>query len=117
MQSLHVYPSQVRTRLQDYVLGSLVRIHGHERGHGRQDLIKEAMEEESLSQRAKDALKGMADLEQSRGHAAFHLLLLASAFDANLKLLMRQTAIVAMDLTVTLGLPAPLRSLGLLHLW
>ena len=37
-------------------------------------IIKETMEEESLSQQAKDALQGMADLEQSRGHAAFHLL-------------------------------------------
>ena len=35
-------------------------------------IISEAMEEESLSQRAKDALQGVADLEKSRGHAAFH---------------------------------------------
>ena len=59
--------------------------------------IKEAMEE-SLSQRAKDALQSVTDLEQSRGHAAFHLLSLASSFDANLKLLRRQVVIVAMDL-------------------
>ena len=41
-------------------------------------MINEAMEEESLFQWAKDALQGVANLEQSRGHAAFHLLLLAS---------------------------------------
>ena len=37
-------------------------------------IIKEALEDESLPQQARDALQGLADLEISRGHAAFHIL-------------------------------------------
>ena len=62
-------------------------------------IISEVMEEEFLSQRAKDALRVVADLEQSRGHAAFHLLSLAASFDANLKLLRRQAVISNMELS------------------
>ena len=57
------------------------------------------MEEESLSQRAKDALQGVANLEQSRDHVEFHLLSLALTFDANLNLLrLRQAVVVNMEL-------------------
>ena len=45
-----------------------------------------------MSQWAKDALQGVTDLEQSRGHAAFYLLSLASTFDANLKLCRRPSS-------------------------
>ena len=50
-------------------------------------IIGEALKNQDLPQEAKDALQGVADLEQSRGHAVLHLLTLASTLDANLKLL------------------------------
>ena len=53
-------------------------------------VIKETLEDDTLSQRTRDALRGLADLEVSRGFAAFHSLSLASTLDANLKLLRRQ---------------------------
>ena len=56
-------------------------------GAGASRIIKETLEDESLPQRDRDALQGLADLEISRGHAAFHILSLASTLNANLKLL------------------------------
>ena len=41
-------------------------------------VIKEALEEKDLSQRVKDALSSLADMEVSRGHATYHSLALSS---------------------------------------
>ena len=76
------------------MVGSFIDMMGAAAGR----IIAEAMEDESLSQRVKDTLQGLADLEQSRGPAAFHILSLASTFDANLKLLRQQGALSVMDL-------------------
>ena len=53
----------------------------------------EALKDETLSQGARDTIQGMVDLEQSRGHTAFHLLSLALTFDANVKLLRRKAVL------------------------
>ena len=50
-------------------------------------IIDEALAQEGLSQDTKDALQGVADLEQSKGMATLHLMSIASNMDANLKLL------------------------------
>ena len=50
-------------------------------------IIEEVLHKKDLLQEARDALHGVADLEQSRGHAVLHLMTLALTLNANMKLL------------------------------
>ena len=61
-------------------------------------IIEEALWNKDLPQEAKDALQGVADLEQSRGHAVLHLMRLVSTLGANMKLLRRKGVLTAMKL-------------------
>ena len=61
-------------------------------------VIKNTLEDETLSQRTRDALTGLADLEVSQGFAAFHSLSLASTLGTNLKLLRRQGVLTTLKL-------------------
>ena len=66
-------------------------------------LIKETLEDETLSKRTRDVLTGLVDMEVSHGFAAFYALMLASTLDANAKLLRKQGVLSTFNLQLHLA--------------